>query len=222
MSALVHRLIECVPNFSEGRDRGIADAIADAIAGASILPLLRADDRVVALRSFGKFYGLAGVRLGFVAGASRAVERVAALLGGWPVSATALAYGTAAYRDMEWAARMRTRLAADAAALDALLATHGLAARGGCPLFRLVESPEAGGLFAALATAGILTRPFDDHPDRLRFGLPARGYDRLADALLSFAHRREAERVGPSNEARLPEGLDTRLRGDDAAACGVG
>lgn len=161
----------------------IDEAFADAIEGASVLPLLRAGDPVVVLRSFGKFYGLAGVRLGFVAGVSAVVGRIAALLGSWPVSSTALAYGTAAYRDREWAATMRARLVAEAAKLDDLLAAHGLVARGACPLFRLVDSSRANAVFAALAAAGILTRPFDDTPRWLRFGLPGGGYDRLAVAL---------------------------------------
>lgn len=161
----------------------VDEAFADALDGASVLPVLRNDDPVAVLRSFGKFYGLAGVRLGFVGGAPAVVTRVADLLGEWPVSATALAYGTAAYRDAAWAERMRARLAAEAGALDALLAGHGLVARGACPLFRLVE--DAGGAFARLAAAGILTRPFEEQPRWLRFGLPGAGFARLAAALAS-------------------------------------
>ena len=161
----------------------VDEAFADALAGASVLPLLRADDPVVVLRSFGKFYGLAWVRLGFVGGAQPEVTRIAALLGDWPVSATALAYGTAAYRDVAWAARMRGRLVAEAVALDGLLADCGLAARGACPLFRLAERDDARTVFERLASAGILTRPFDERPGWLRFGLPGAGFDRLHAAL---------------------------------------
>ncbi len=161
----------------------IDEAFADAVAGASVLPLLTAGDRVVVLRSFGKFYGLAGVRLGFVAGWEAAVGRIGALLGGWPVAATALAYGTAAYRDGAWAAAMRDRLTREAAALDALLAAHGWPAGGACPLFRLIDAPDVPALFARLAAAGILTRPFEDEPHRLRVGLPGGRIARLAAAL---------------------------------------
>ncbi len=161
----------------------VDEAFADALAGASVLPLLGADDPVVVLRSFGKFYGLAGVRLGFVGGARSVVARIAALLGDWPVSATALAYGTAAYRDVAWAERMRLRLVAEAVNLDALLAGQGLIARGACPLFRLVEGDGAGAMFERLARAGILTRPFEERADRLRFGLPGAGFDRLQAVL---------------------------------------
>jgi cobalamin biosynthetic protein CobC len=163
----------------------VDEAFAAALAGASVLPLLDADDPVVVLRSFGKFYGLAGVRLGFVGGARSVVARIAALLGDWPVSATALAYGAAAYRDVAGAERMRLRLAAEAAEIDNLLAGHGLATRGACPLFRLVECDGAGAVFERLAAAGILTRPFEERADWLRFGLPGAGFDRLEAALVA-------------------------------------
>ncbi|WP_341208776.1 aminotransferase class I/II-fold pyridoxal phosphate-dependent enzyme [uncultured Sphingomonas sp.] len=161
----------------------VDEAFADALAGASVLPLLGANDPVVVLRSFGKFYGLAGVRLGFVAGAGAVVARIAALLGDWPVSATALAYGAAAYRDVSWAERMRVRLVTEAVDLDALLAEHGLVARGACPLFRLVACDDVGAVFERLAAAGVLTRPFEERPDWLRFGLPGIDFERLAAAL---------------------------------------
>ncbi len=163
----------------------VDEAFADVLAGASVLPLLRADDPVVVLRSFGKFYGLAGVRLGFVGGAQRVVARIAALLGDWPVSATALAYGTAAYRDVAWAEGMRARLVAEARDLDAALWRQGLVAQGACPLFRLVAHADAAAVFARLASAGILTRPFEERSDRLRFGLPGAGFARLQAALAS-------------------------------------
>ncbi|MDR6788296.1 cobalamin biosynthetic protein CobC, partial [Sphingomonas sp. BE138] len=198
----------------------IDEAFADAIDGASILPLLGRHDPVVVLRSFGKFYGLAGIRLGFVAGMRSVVERIAVLLGGWPVSATALAYGTAAYRDADWATAMRTRLAAEAAALDALLAAHGFDARGACPLFRLIDTPGAPALFETLAAAAILTRPFDDAPHRLRLGLPGTAHDRLATALTSFSRRREPGHADAAASIETPACLDPRLRGDDGEGGG--
>lgn len=153
----------------------VDEAFVDAVPGASILPLLASDDRVIVFRSFGKFYGLAGLRLGFVCGAPALVARIAAGLGSWPVSSPAIAYGTAAYADDAWITAMQATLVEASAALDRILAGHGLAARGACPLFRLIETDDAATLFARLAGAGILTRPFDHSPRWLRFGLPADG-----------------------------------------------
>lgn len=165
----------------------VDEAFADVDPAISVLPHLAPDDRVLVFRSFGKFYGLAGVRLGFACGHPDMVERLRMLIGSWPVSSTALAIGTAAYRDHRWAMAARIDLRARAERLDALLARHGLAATGNCPLFRLVVSDDAPSLFDRLGRAGILTRPFEDRRDWLRFGLPGddAAFDRLDRALTS-------------------------------------
>jgi cobalamin biosynthetic protein CobC len=150
----------------------IDEAFADATPETSIFPHLDGTEPVLVLRSFGKFFGLAGVRLGFAIAPPAIIARWRALLGDWPVSAHAIAWGTAAYADDEWIARTRTALAEQAAAFDAVLARHGLAAQGACPLFRLVEHPDAPAIFERLAQVGILTRPFADRRDWLRFGVP--------------------------------------------------
>ena len=163
----------------------VDEAFADAVPGTSMLPMLSADNRVLVLRSFGKMYGLAGLRLGFVLGAKPQVAAVAARMGSWPVSAAAIAIGTAAYQDRDWPAMTVARLEAARARLDALLRRHGLDPIGDCPLFRLVESDRTPALFERLARAGILARPFAEAARRLRLGLPggAAAWDRLAAAL---------------------------------------
>jgi cobalamin biosynthetic protein CobC len=151
-----------------------------SVAGAGL-------PRTLVLRSFGKFYGLPGVRLGFVVAEPDVAVRTRALVGDWPVSADAVAMGTRAYADDGWAQASRARLAADARRLDALLAAAGFEAVGGTDLFRLVRSPDAAARFRWLARQGVLTRPFDDDPSLLRFGLPGRdGWNRLIGALKSF------------------------------------
>ncbi len=157
---------------ASGRGLVVDEAFADATPAASIVAAIRDDRPLVVVRSFGKFFGLAGVRLGFVLGPRPLIARLRVLLGSWPVSAAALAIGTAAYRDAAWIAATRTSLPADAAALDAVFARHGLRAIGACPLFRLVETGDAAALFDRLARRGILTRPFDHDPRWLRIGLP--------------------------------------------------
>lgn len=149
------------------------------LAGSARAPNL------VALRSFGKFYGLAGVRLGFAIGAERIANRLRGLLGEWPLSADALSAGTAAYRDEPWAHTMRARLQREARRLDDLLTRRGLTILGGTGLFRLAHHRDAPGLLQALLCAGILVRPFAHDPCWLRFGLPgnATAWRRLAAAL---------------------------------------
>jgi cobalamin biosynthetic protein CobC len=151
----------------------IDEAFADATPELSVLPHLRSDDRVLVFRSFGKFFGLAGVRLGFACGAADIVAALRERLGSWPVSATAITLGTSAYQDTAWATQTRRTLAERCDALDTLLRRHALEPRGASPLFRLVETAHAPAIFAHLALHGILTRPFDYAPDWLRIGVPA-------------------------------------------------
>jgi cobalamin biosynthetic protein CobC len=93
--------------------------------GHSLAPMIDDARRLVIFRSFGKFFGLAGLRLGFVLGPRPLLATLRARLGAWPVCAAALAIGTAAYRDTGWIAQMRARLVAEADALDAALARRG-------------------------------------------------------------------------------------------------
>ena len=146
---------------------------------------------LLALRSFGKFFGLAGLRLGFAACEPALATRLAAALGPWSVSGPALAVAAAAYGDERWIAATRTRLARDAARLDRLLAMHGLVRRGGCALFGLYALDSAADLADHLGRSGILLRRFADEPRWLRFGLPGRAADwrRLAAALAEWARR---------------------------------
>jgi cobalamin biosynthetic protein CobC len=148
----------------------------------------RASDQLIVLRSFGKFYGLPGLRLGFVVSGHWVAARLRAMLGDWPVSSPAVAIGTAAYRDTAWQRTQQDRIVAAGRALDSLFAAAGLPILGRAPLFRLIGCHEAVPLFETLARRAILTRPFTDAPDRLRIGLPAgdAALTRLALALEEF------------------------------------
>lgn len=180
------RLVEIARAVAESGGWLIVDeAFADVQPGTSLAPHVEPDLPIILFRSFGKFFGLAGVRLGFVIGPSEIIAAYRRLLGDWPVSSAAIAIGTAAYRDRDWIASMRCRLATEAAALDAILARHGLTSSGHCPLFRLIETPDAADLFERLARQMILTRPFETEPNWLRIGLPgdSPAFDRLDRAL---------------------------------------
>ncbi len=161
------------------------EAFADVAPMSSLIPRLGSDETAIIFRSFGKFFGLAGVRLGFMVAPSVQAEAMRRRLGSWPVSALAIAYGTAAYRDTAWIAEARRSIVDRAERLDTLLGRHGLHSRGACPLFRLVESDDAPAVFERLARSGVLTRPFDHAPRWLRFGVPGddAAFDRLDRAL---------------------------------------
>jgi cobalamin biosynthesis protein CobC len=151
----------------------VDEAFADVEPAHSMAKAVGDDQRLVVSRSFGKFFGLAGVRLGFVLAPQDIMAALRERLGAWPLSAAAMAIGTAAYADDDWIAATRRRLPRDAAALDAMLVRRGYQPVGACPLFRLIEPPDAYALFERLARRAILTRPFADQPHWLRLGLPA-------------------------------------------------
>ena len=169
----------------------VDEAFVDAAPGLSVSALMAAGwtaPRLIALRSFGKFYGLPGVRLGFVTAYPDVIALLRSRLGDWPVSADAIAAGTQAYADGAWADAARGRLAKAADRLDSLLRRAGFDIVGGAALFRLAAVDDAAARFRRLAERGVLTRPFAYNPCWLRFGLPAPDqWTRLETALMETA-----------------------------------
>jgi cobalamin biosynthetic protein CobC len=162
----------------------VDEAFADVTPAISVAAAAGREGLCV-LRSFGKFYGLAGLRLGFALGPSSLVQRIEAELGPWAVAGPALEIGRKALLDRNWAAAMRARLATAAAALDRMLTDRSLEPAGGTDLFRLVRSDQAPALYDRLGRRGILVRAFTEKANWLRFGLPPDGaaIDRLSLAL---------------------------------------
>ncbi len=176
------------PNNPDGRRWGAADVgprgiVDESFADADACTLPHGPQ--ITLKSFGKFWGLAGLRLGFAIAPLGLAYAIADALGPWPVSGPALAIGTAALDDPAWAAGARARLAAGAARLDRLLTEAGAGVIGGTALFRLAQVPDGRAVQARLAANRIWTRAFDHSPTWLRLGQPgdAAGWARLADAL---------------------------------------
>ena len=149
----------------------IDEAFADVDPAISVSALC-ADLPIIILRSFGKFYGLAGLRVGFAVAAPGIIQRIAQALGPWACSGPALQIGAAALNDQAWAKQTRDVLARQAGKLDDVLAQAGLQIVGGTSLFRLARHPRAEYIHAALARGHIWCRSFDWADDLLRFGLP--------------------------------------------------
>lgn len=161
----------------------VDEAFLDAEPGDSLVPLA-GEPGLVVLRSVGKFFGLAGARVGFVFAEAGLLARLADRLGPWAVSGPARAVTAAALADRPWQETTRRRLNADSARLGALLDRHGLADGGGTALFQWRPTPDAVAIHARLAEQAILTRLFET-PAGLRFGLPGpeTEWERLAAAL---------------------------------------
>lgn len=134
---------------------------------------LAANSGTIVLKSFGKFWGLAGLRLGFAIGDPALIAKLADALGPWPVSGPALRIGAAALTDYSWADEARARLATDAAHLDALMLVKGAEIQGGTDLFRLYRVDDAAAWQTKLAKHHIWSRIFPYSKTWLRLGLPA-------------------------------------------------
>jgi cobalamin biosynthesis protein CobC len=128
---------------------------------------------IIVLRSFGKFFGLAGVRLGFALAAPDLAAKLNAALGPWAVSGPAMAIAERALADAAWIEATRIQLAGAAEKLDQLLADAGVEVVGGTSLFRLVRTRRAHEIYRHLGTAGIIARAFRKQPTWLRFGIPS-------------------------------------------------
>ncbi|KFG68662.1 threonine-phosphate decarboxylase CobD [Microvirga sp. BSC39] len=172
------------------RSRGgwlvVDEAFADFEPGESLVPVLPSN--AVVLRSFGKTYGLAGLRTGFALAPEPVATRLRSALGPWAVSGPAMETGRKALRDREWLEAARSARAADASRLDDLLRSVADAPLRGTILYRLLESPRAPELFQVLGEHGIWVRRFQYSPRLLRFGLPGTEmeWQRLETALARF------------------------------------
>ena len=170
------------PNNPDGRVWQAADITAplaiidesfcDVMPEASLINLAAQPGRIV-IRSFGKFWGLAGARLGFAIGDPALIAKLGEALGPWQVSGPALAIGAAALADKDWADATRARLASDSNRLDALMIGRGAKVVGGTSLFRLYEVDNAAKWQERLARGHVWSRIFPYSKTWLRLGLPA-------------------------------------------------
>lgn len=188
------------PNNPDGRrlppDRLIAlarqvgllvvdESFADPEPALSLAPRLHdLPDNIVVLRSFGKFYGLAGLRLGFALATRDPAARLADLAGPWPVSGPAIDIAAQALTDRDWWQETVARLTGDSERLDRLAQAAGWRLVGGTVLFRTYDTPDAAAAQEALARHRIWSRIFPWSRGWIRLGLPpASGWARLQTAL---------------------------------------
>ena len=172
-------------------DEAFADLEGCSLAAAVPHPGL------ILLRSFGKTYGLAGVRLGFALASVAWAARLREALGPWSVSGPAVHAGLHALGDADWRQCAAGRLQRDAERLDSVMAARGCRIIGGTRLFRLYEHPGASELADGFEASGILVRRFTGRPHLLRLGLPAgpEEWDRLRSSPISGSSReREGRR----------------------------
>lgn len=163
----------------------VDEAFLDGLAQSS-LATMPTQPGLLILRSMGKFFGLAGIRCGFVIGEPSLLRQLAELLGPWTLSHPSRHVATLALQDVDWQYQARIDLDQQGRRLSQLLSAAGLPPSGGCDLFQWIQTPMATLLHETLAKQGILTRLFTD-PASLRFGLPQNetGWQRLRQALMT-------------------------------------
>lgn len=166
----------------------IDEAFIDATPDASLAPRLDQHPALIILRSLGKFFGLAGARVGFVLAAPAIGTALQERLGPWSVAGPSRHAACCALADLDWQDATRAALHQASARLAALLAPLGPS--HGTALFRWLPHPDAAALSTFFAERGLLLRHFAT-PAAVRFGLPGNEADwqRLATALTDWSQR---------------------------------
>lgn len=164
----------------------IDESFCDASPGESLIGMAKKPE-VLVLKGVGKFWGLAGARLGFAIGDHDLVRRLGHALGPWPVSGPAIRIGIDILQDQEWARAARERLAAGAERLDGIMHAAGCEPKGGTGLFRLYGTPSALDLQEKLAYKRVWSRVFPWSKTLVRLGLPGREHEwkKLSEAVES-------------------------------------
>ena len=190
---------QCLGWHAQLQQRGgcliIDEAFIDSTPEQSLVKHSHQDGLIV-LRSLGKFFGLAGARVGFVFAQPSTLTKLANLLGPWPISGPSRCIARLALHDTQWQQATRQQLEVSGLRLKNLLIEHGLTPDGGTSLFQWLKTSDAEAIHEQLAQQGILTRLFLE-PLSIRFGLPATEaqWSRLEQALMSLTQTRIVRKV---------------------------
>ncbi len=128
-------------------------------------------DNLIILRSFGKFFGLGGARIGFMLANPMLLNKMQSYIALWAVSGASIDVATQALSDLIWQTNMRKKLKSDMQNMQDVLIENKFKIIGSTHLFCLVFTPHAHKYFDKLANKHILVRKFSQNPTILRFGL---------------------------------------------------
>lgn len=162
----------------------IDESFCDIIPSQTLIALAK-QPNVIILKGLGKFWGLAGMRLGFAIASPNLIQRIIDVVGPWAISGPAQYIGRAALMDTTWVTDTRERLAIDARRLDTLMSQHAAKPLGGTDLFRLYYVNNASNYQRKLAEKMVWSRCFPYSKTWLRLGLPGthEHWNQLIDAL---------------------------------------
>lgn len=163
----------------------VDEAFMDATPADSIAQ--HADkEGLFVLRSLGKFFGMAGARVGFLLAAEQMLLEAQEVIGPWSIAGPSRLAARTALEDKAWQQQTRLQLTTASQRLADLLTQHGLQPTGSTALFQFIVTPQAAAWHQHLAMQGIWVRKFPA-VSALRFGLPPeKAWNRLRDALKDF------------------------------------
>ncbi len=151
----------------------VDESFADIMPELSISSRLQHAKNIVVMRSCGKFFGAAGLRVSSAITPKPWAEWLRVVVGPWPISTLACHVVPTMFSDKKWIQDMRVQLAEESKNWRNILSAH-FSIVGYTDLFTLVESDDAARWHQHLMSQGILVRQFDYNPRWLRFGLPPR------------------------------------------------
>ncbi|MBX7145921.1 MAG: aminotransferase class I/II-fold pyridoxal phosphate-dependent enzyme [Alphaproteobacteria bacterium] len=161
----------------------IDEAFVDPIPEYSIVPLLH-HSNIIVLKSFGKFFGLAGLRLGFMISAHPVIQQINHFLGPWPISHPAIEIGIKAFNDKVWINKTKNWLQITSKKIHSVFQTYNFKQYKGTALFTFINDSRAFSLYQCLGKKGIYTRIYKENPSWIRIGMPLpQTFKRLTKAL---------------------------------------
>ncbi|MEM1110495.1 MAG: threonine-phosphate decarboxylase [Pseudomonadota bacterium] len=167
----IDHVLDCASRLTDGGCVVADEAFIDTSPGQS---LLRAGGdhwphNLIVLRSFGKFFGLAGLRLGFIFAAPERLAAIRRLQGPWAVNGPAQWVAQQALKDVAWQTQARLGLEQNSAMmqrqLEPLFVRLGatLVARTSFFHSYLMSAQNGHALADQLAEQGILVRVIDEN-----------------------------------------------------------
>jgi len=161
----------------------VDEAFMDITPDASVLKL-SSNPGFIVLRSLGKFFGLAGIRVGFIFSDPAFLTKFSKGIGPWSISNPSRYIAIQALQDRAWQSKARNKLNKNAWKLFQLLNQANLSPHGRSDYFHWVVNKNSEEIFTHLAHQGILVRLFKE-PLSLRFGLPSNKleFERLENSL---------------------------------------
>ncbi|TCS39034.1 threonine-phosphate decarboxylase CobD [Reinekea marinisedimentorum] len=168
----------------QGRWLVVDEAFMDVTPHCSVLNRVQRFDHTVVLRSLGKFFGLAGARVGFVFANPSVLTALTETIGPWTVTGPSRWAAKQALGNSQWQQQNRQRLARSSERLHRLLAQHFDSPMATHALFITVKLSDAVAVHGALCQQQVLTRLCDEK-NALRFGIPGddRQWQKLESAL---------------------------------------